>query len=169
MLTQNITITIFVLAPDKYWHYNQPNHKEGNIMPLTLTVTEGVLPEGQERNIFKGLCDLMLKHHGILGNKVMTPNVVGSLHIIPENHTFTGGDNDKVAFIEWKVPSFVFSDRKTQCNYINEATNLIFDSAKGQLPKNHIWVNVIHAADGAWGINGEAMTNEELKEAISQG
>jgi hypothetical protein len=30
-------------------------------------------------------------------------------------------------------------------------------------------VNVLHAADGAWGIAGKALTNRELGEAISQG
>lgn len=48
-------------------------------MPLTLTLTEGVLPKGQEKVAFAKLSELMLKHHGALGNKLMTENVVGSI------------------------------------------------------------------------------------------
>jgi len=39
----------------------------------------------------------------------------------------------------------------------------------GRQPKEHIWVNVVHAVDGAWGIGGIAMTNAELGEAVAQG
>jgi hypothetical protein len=138
-------------------------------MPLTLTVSEGVLPSGKEKQVFKGLCDLMLKWHGILGNKVMTPNVVGSIHVIPEKYTFSGGDNKKVAFIEWKVPSFVFASTEIQQGYCSEATALLLDAAGGSIAQDSIWINVIHAVDGAWGIGGSALNNAQLKDAISQG
>lgn len=138
-------------------------------MPLTFTITENVLPKGQEKTVFKKLCDLMLDCHGILGNTVMTPNVVGSIHVVPEEFSFSGGENADVAFIEWKVPSFVFADRETQTAYIQNATNLVHDATNGTLPKEKIWVNVIHAVDGAWGINGAAMTNDDITGAIAQG
>ena len=138
-------------------------------MPLTLTVSEGVLPKGSEKEVFKGLCDLMLKWHGILGNKVMTPNVVGSIHVTPEDFTFSGGEPKRVAFIEWKVPAFVFADRETQCGYIREATQLLCEKSNGNIEKQNVWVNVLHAVDGAWGIGSEALTNDDLKNAISQG
>lgn len=138
-------------------------------MPLTLTVSDGLLPQGEEKVIFKELCDLMLKWHGILGNKVMTPNVVGAIHVIPEGYTFSGGETNKVAFIEWKVPSFVFSDRDVQKGYIQDATNLLCEKSNGQIQKQYVWVNVVHTVDGAWGINSEALTNEDLKFAIAQG
>jgi len=32
-----------------------------------------------------------------------------------------------------------------------------------------IWVNVVHAVDGAWGIAGVAMTNAQLSEAVAKG
>jgi hypothetical protein len=36
-------------------------------------------------------------------------------------------------------------------------------------PKENIYVNVVHTVDGAWNLDGQAMTNEELGEAISRG
>jgi hypothetical protein len=45
-------------------------------MPLTLTMTEGVLPKGTEKATFVKLCQAMLKWHGLTDKPVMTPNVV---------------------------------------------------------------------------------------------
>lgn len=138
-------------------------------MPLTLTLSEGILPEGQEKVAFARLSDAMLKWHGLTGNKVMTPNVVGSIHVVGQKHTFSGSKETPVVFIEWKVPSFAFATREIQTGYIAEVTNIIHEMSGGKQPKDHIWVNVVHAVDGAWGIAGYAMTNAELVGAVSKG
>ena len=36
-------------------------------MPLTLTLTEGVLPAGDEKQAIKEITDAMLKWHGLTG------------------------------------------------------------------------------------------------------
>ncbi|MBC7956074.1 MAG: 4-oxalocrotonate tautomerase [Cytophagales bacterium] len=138
-------------------------------MPLTLTLTEGVLPKGTEKATFARLSDAMLKWHGLTGNKVMTPNVIGSINVVSAEHTFSGSKEARIAFIEWKVPSFAFTTREIQNGYVEEATNIVHDASGGKLPKEFIWVNVVHAVDGAWGINGKAMTNAQLGEAVSKG
>ncbi|WP_418132120.1 4-oxalocrotonate tautomerase (plasmid) [Variovorax sp. 375MFSha3.1] len=133
-------------------------------MPLTLTLTEGVLPPGQEKVAFSRLSDAMLKWHGLEGNKAMTPNIVGSIRVLPKEHTYSGSKESSVAFVEWKVPSFAFASREVQIGYIEEATSIIHELSGAQHPKEHIWVNVVHAVDGAWGIAGMAFTNEQLGE-----
>lgn len=138
-------------------------------MPLTLTISEGVLPAGDEKKAFARLCEAMLKWHGLTGNQVMTPNVVGSIHIIPKDLTFSGAKEAPVAFVEWKVPSFAFATREIQEGYIAEATDIIHEMSSNKLPKSNVWINVIHAVDGAWGIGGQALTNTQLGEAISKG
>ncbi len=143
--------------------------KESFQMPLTLTLTEGVLPKGSEKIAFARLSESMLKWHGLTGNKVMTPNVVGSIHVLDKNSTFSGSQEAPVVFIEWKVPSFAFASRDIQTGYIEEATSLIHEMSGGKQAKAHIWVNVVHAVDGAWGIGGAALTNAQLTEAIAKG
>ena len=59
-------------------------------MPLTLTLTEGVLPAGSEKEAIAQLTDAMLKHHGLSGNKVMTPNITATVHVLPKSSTFSG-------------------------------------------------------------------------------
>ncbi|MGE8450137.1 4-oxalocrotonate tautomerase [Cupriavidus basilensis] len=136
-------------------------------MPLTLTLTEGVLPEGQERVAFRRLSDAMLKWHGLSGNESMTPNIVGSIHVLPKDHTYSGSKEASVVFVEWKVPSFAFADREVQVGYIDEATRIIHELSGAQHPKERIWVNVVHAVDGAWGIAGMALTNAQLGEGAA--
>jgi len=138
-------------------------------MPLTLTLSEGVLPKGTEKQAYARLSDAMLKWHGLTGNKFVTPMVIGHINVIDQEHTFSGSKESPVAFVEWKVPSFAFADRKTQLGYVEEATNIIHEMSGGKHPKDRIWVNVLHAVDGAWGVNGTAMTNGEIKEAASKG
>jgi hypothetical protein len=138
-------------------------------MPLTLTITEGVLPKGSEKLAFKRLSDAMLKWHGLTGNKAMTPNVIGAINVVTPDNTFSGSREAPVVFIEWKVPSFAFVKREVQVGYVQEVTDIIHEMSGGKQPKDHIWVNVVHAVDGTWGIGGAAMTNAQLGEAVSRG
>jgi hypothetical protein len=137
------------------------------LMPLTLTVSAGVLPEGTEREAFKQLSDAMLRWHGGTGNTFLTPMVVGSINIVTPTHTYSGSAETPVVFIEWKTPSFAFATREIQQGYIAEATAIIHDLSGGQQPKERIWVNVVHSVDGAWGVAGNAMTNAELGAAAA--
>ena len=138
-------------------------------MPLTLTLTEGVLPKGSEKQAVAKITDAMLKWHGLTGNKVMTPNVTATVHVLPKSSTFSGGEEFSGAWIEWKVPSFAFSDREVQLGFGEDATNIIHELSHGKQPKENIYFNVIHTVDGTWNMDGQAMTNEQLGEAISKG
>ncbi len=138
-------------------------------MPLTLTLTEGVLPKGQEKVAFARLSEAMLKWHGLTGNKVMTPNVIGSVQVLPKDATFTGMQETPVALIEWKVPSFAFTNREVQVGYFAEATDIIHEMSGGKQPKDRIFINVVHAVDGAWNLDGQAMTNEQIGAAVAKG
>jgi len=139
------------------------------LMPLTLTLTEGVLPKGQEKVAFSRLAQAMLKWHGLTGNKALTPNVVGSISLLRREQTYSGLQESSVAFIGWRVPSIAFAKRVVLRGYVEEATSIIHEMSGGKHPKDRIWVNVLHAVDGAWGVNGTAMTNGEIKEAASKG
>ena len=138
-------------------------------MPLTLTLTEGVLPKGTEKQAVKAISNAMLKWHGLTGNKVMTPNVTAIVNVLPKSSTFAGGEEICGAWVEWKVPSFAFSDREVQLGFGEDATNIIHELSNGKQAKEKIFVNVVHSVDGTWNLNGQAMTNEELGEVISKG
>jgi hypothetical protein len=60
-------------------------------MPIQIIVPEGVLSADAEAEAFKKLTDLLLRLHGLSGNKFMTPNVIGEVTVVPKGRTFSGG------------------------------------------------------------------------------
>ena len=111
----------------------------------------------------------MLKWHGLAGNEVMAPNVIGEVRILPPDQTFSGMSEAPIAVIEWKVPSFAFAAREIQLGYFEEATDIIHQMSGGKQPRDRIFINVVHTVDGAWNFNGRAMTNAEIGEQATGG
>ncbi len=138
-------------------------------MPLTLTLTENVLPAKHYDQAIERLTNSMLKWHELTGNTVMTPNVTANIHIQPEGHSYSGGIAFKGAWVEWKVPSFAFASRESQRGFGKDAVEIISDLSGGEQPKDNIYFNVVHTVDGSWNLDGQAMSNEELGGAIAVG
>ena len=86
-------------------------------MPLTLTLTEGIIPSGKVKEAIVRLSDAMLAAHELTGNSVMTPNVTANVHIVPAGQSYSGGQEFKGAWVEWKVPSFAFATTAIQKSY----------------------------------------------------
>lgn len=138
-------------------------------MPLSLHLTEGVIPAGTEKQAIKLITGIMLKWHGLTGNKVMTPNITAMVQVLPKGTTFSGGEDVAGAWIEFKTPSFAFTNREVQIGVAREATNVIYELSGQKQPKDNIYFNVTHAVDGTWNLDGNAMTNEEIGAAVSKG
>lgn len=135
-------------------------------MPLTVTATQGVFTPENEKKIVPQLSALMLKLHGLTGNNFMTPVVIGHLNVVSPELIFSGGAPATSVFIEWKVPSIAFGTQQILDGYVAEATDIAVELSDGNLSKKNVFVNVVHAVDGSWGVNGKAYTNAELGAAI---
>lgn len=44
---------------------------------------------------------------------------------------------------------------------------IIHEMPGGKLSKNNIYINVLHADDGAWNFNGKVLTNAEIGAAVA--
>ncbi|WP_422359575.1 hypothetical protein [Reichenbachiella sp.] len=138
-------------------------------MPITITITKGVIASERHGKVVKEITDSFLEKHGLAGNTVMTPNVTTQLHIQPKNETFSAGEPIEGAWVEIKSPSFALADRKVQQEFFAAVTEIIYKHSDATLPKKHIWTNAVHTVDGSWNMDGIAMTNEELGAAIAKG
>ena len=138
-------------------------------MPISLTLTEGVLPKGVEKQAIARITDAFLKHHGMSGNTVMTPNVTAHLNVLPKGATFAGGKEVDGAWVETKTPSFALANHEVQNGFFAEATQIIHELSGGKLPKERIWSNGVHAVDGTWNLNGKPLTNAQIGEAVAVG
>ena len=76
-------------------------------MPIQVVVPEGALTPAAEAEAFRKLTDLLLRLHGLSGNRFMTPNVIGEVSVVPKGRTFSGGKATDIAIFALKVPSFV--------------------------------------------------------------
>ncbi|MFV1985527.1 MAG: 4-oxalocrotonate tautomerase [Thiohalomonadales bacterium] len=138
-------------------------------MPLSLHLTEGVIPPGTENKAISRITEIFLKWHDLTGNKVMTPNVTAMVQVLPKGSTFSGGEAVSGAWIEFKTPAFAFINREVQIGFAKEATDIIVELSANKQPRNNIYFNVVHTVDGTWNLDGQAMTNEELGAAIAMG
>jgi hypothetical protein len=132
-------------------------------MPIQVIVPEGVLTPGAEAEAFRKLTDLLLRLHGLAGNRFMTPNVIGEV----TGRTFSAGKPTDIAVFERKVPSFVLPTQALKDAWIAEGTAIIEEATAGRVKREHIFANVSYAVDGAWGIGGVAYNNVELGSAVA--
>lgn len=137
-------------------------------MPITLTLTEGVLSQAKVKEAVAKITDSLLRHHGLGGNRVMTPNVTAHVNILPKGMTFAGGEEVEGAWVETKTPSFALADHAIQTSFFGEATQILHDLSGGKLSKDRVWSNGVHAVDGTWNIGGKALTNAEIGDAVSK-
>ncbi|WP_102796209.1 4-oxalocrotonate tautomerase [Bowmanella denitrificans] len=137
-------------------------------MPLTLTLTQGVLPEGAEADAIAQLTHAMLDAHGLADNALMARNITAQVNVLPKQHCFSGGKPFSGAWIEWKVPAFAFSQPDVQQQYCRHATDIIEQLSGHKHPRENIYINVVHAVDGAWNFEGAALTNVQILGAISE-
>lgn len=137
-------------------------------MPLTLIITEGLLPPEKEALTMASLAETFMQLHGLSDNTFMKPNVIGHVQRLPVGSTYSGLHPSAVAIVEWLTPSFAFTDPEVQKSYIRRATEIIYQACSEKHPRDKIWVNLTHAVDGMWGIDGRAYTNEALIRAIKQ-
>ncbi len=137
-------------------------------MPLTLTLTEGVIPKGTEQKAVAKLTDALLERHGLTGNALMKRNITATVHVLPKGTTFSGGEEFAGAWIEWKVPAITFGTREIQKGYGEDVVNIIQELSGGAQPADNIYFNVVHSVDGAWNFEGVAMSNEEIGAALAR-
>ena len=137
-------------------------------MPITLTVPEGLLSSEAEALVFAELTDALLKVSQLSGNAFMTPNVVGTINVLPEGRVFSGGKPAAAALIELKLPGIALATNEAKQAFTEEATIIVERASNGRLSRDHIWTNIVYAVDGSWGIGGQAYSNTELIDAIQQ-
>jgi phenylpyruvate tautomerase PptA (4-oxalocrotonate tautomerase family) len=137
-------------------------------MPITVVATDGIFSAAAEKTMFAELTASFLRHHDLAGNAFITPNVIGEISTVPKGRSFAGGTSNDIVVVELKVPSFALASPAQKAGFIKEATDIAFKAAEGRHPRERIFVNMVYAVDGLWGIGGKAYTNAELGDAVSR-
>jgi phenylpyruvate tautomerase PptA (4-oxalocrotonate tautomerase family) len=136
-------------------------------MPITVTAPRGTLtPEG-EREILPRLTAALIEVSGQTGNSFFTSMVGGTVHLVDPDDVYAGGVNRPVVMVELKLPDIGLAEQSSRASFIAGATDIVREFTSPDHDDQDIWVNIVNARDGAWGIAGQALTNEDLIAGIT--
>jgi hypothetical protein len=65
-----------------------------------------------------------------------------------------------------RASSSDLTDRGARAAFIAAATDIVRALAVPGHRDEDTWVNILHARDGAWGVGGQALTNDDLVAGI---
>jgi phenylpyruvate tautomerase PptA (4-oxalocrotonate tautomerase family) len=134
-------------------------------VPITVTAPTGVLTPAGESEILPRLTTALLRANDAEDNPFFTSITGGTLHLLEPHLIYAGGANRPVVMVEVKLPDVGLNTPDQRARFISEATDVVADlSGPGQLREN-IWVNILNAQAGAWGVGGQAYTGEALETA----
>lgn len=136
-------------------------------MPITVIASEGVFSETAERQLFADLTESLLRHHDLIGNAFLSPHVIGEVSVIPKGRSYAGGKPADIVVVELKLPSFTLGTGAQKESFIADATEAVLRASGGRHDRDRVYVNVVHAVDGLWGIGGRAYSNEALMAAVA--
>lgn len=136
-------------------------------MPVTLTIPEGFLSQPGQAQLFAALTDAVLDVSGLTGNPFMSANIFGTINVLPAERVLVGGAPESAVFVELKLPSLALATTEEKRAFIKTATDLVEQACEGRLPRERIWVNIVYAPEGAWGIAGRAYTSADFIAAIT--
>ena len=136
-------------------------------MPITVTAPRGTLtPEG-EREILPRLTAALIDVSGQTGNGFFTSMVGGTVHLLDPEDVYAGGVNRPVVMVELKLPDVGLAEHSSRASFIAAATDVVRDLTTPDHEDEDIWVNILNARDGAWGVAGVALTNEDIIAGIT--
>jgi phenylpyruvate tautomerase PptA (4-oxalocrotonate tautomerase family) len=136
-------------------------------MPITVTAPRGILSPAGEKEVLPRLTAALIEASGGTGNAFFTSIVGGSVHILPPEDLYPGGSNQPVVMVELKLPNVGLPTVEARAAFIGAATDIVAGLTVADHDRKHIWVNILNAPDGAWGIGGRAYTGDNLVAAIT--
>ena len=136
-------------------------------MPITVTAPRGTLTPQGEREILPRLTSALIEASGQTGNSFFEPLVGGTVHLLDPLDVYAGGVNRPVVMVELKLPDIGLADQSSQESFIAAATDIVLELTTPGHDSQDIWVNILNARDGAWGVAGRALSNADLVAGIT--
>jgi hypothetical protein len=131
-------------------------------MPITVTAPHGTLTPAGEREILPRQTAALTDASGQPGNRFLTSLVGGTVHLLPPEQIYAGGVNRPLVLVELKLPDIGLTDPDARAAFIAAATSIVRALARPGHRDEDTWINILHARDGAWGVGGRVLTNDDL-------
>jgi phenylpyruvate tautomerase PptA (4-oxalocrotonate tautomerase family) len=137
-------------------------------VPITVTAPRGALTPAGEKDVLPRLSTALIEASGGTGNAFFASMVGGTVHVLPAEDIYAGGANRPVVMVELKLPNIGLPTIEARAAFIAAATDIVAGLAAAGHDRDDIWVNILNAPDGAWGIGGRAYTGDALVAAITE-
>jgi hypothetical protein len=131
-------------------------------MPITVTAPHGTLTPAGERDILPRLTAALIDASGQSGNTFFTPLVGGTVQLLPPEQIYAGGVSRPLVLVELKLPDIGLADPQARAAFITAATGIVRALARPGHRDEDTWINILNARDGAWGVGGRTLTNDDL-------
>ncbi len=135
-------------------------------MPITVTAPRGTLTPAGKRDILPRLTAALIEASGQAGNSFFTSLVGGTVQLLEPEQVYAGGINRPLVLVELKLPDIGLADADARAVFIAAATDIVRTLAVPGHRDENTWVNILNARDGAWGVGGRALTNDDLVAGI---
>jgi hypothetical protein len=135
-------------------------------MPITVTAARGTLTPAGEREILPQLTAALIEASGQTGNSFFTPLVGGTVQFLEAEQVYAGGVNRPLVLVELKLPDIGLAGPEARAAFIAAATDIVRALAWPEHRDEDTWINILNARDGAWGVGGRALTNDDLVAGI---
>jgi hypothetical protein len=135
-------------------------------MPITVTAPRGTLTPAGERAILPQLTAALIQASGQTGNTFFTPLVGGTVQLLETEQVYAGGVNRPLVLVELKLPDIGLDAQEARAAFITAATDIVRALTVPGHRDEDTWINILNARDGAWGVGGRALTNDELISGI---
>ncbi|HEU5356804.1 MAG TPA: hypothetical protein VFU65_20210 [Actinocrinis sp.] len=135
-------------------------------MPITVTAPRGALTSAGEREVLPRLTADLARVSGLSDNPSFVEMIGGTVHVLDPGNVYAGGANRPVIMVELKLPNIGLGSIEARAAFVAAATDTVAALATSGHRREDIWVNILNAPDGAWGIAGLAYTGAALVERI---
>jgi phenylpyruvate tautomerase PptA (4-oxalocrotonate tautomerase family) len=137
-------------------------------MPITVTAPRGVLTPAGEHEILPRLTDALLLANQASESRFFRWITGGSVHVLEADAIYGGGANRPLVLVEVKLPDIGLPDEPSRAAFIAAATDVVTELTVAGHDRDDIWINIVNAPSGAWGIGGRAYTGTDLIEAADR-
>jgi hypothetical protein len=95
-----------------------------------------------------------------------SPLVGGTVQLLPPGQVYAGGVSRPLVLVELKLPDIGLADPAARAAFIAAATGIVRALARPGHRDEDTWINILNARDGAGGVGGRVLTNDDLVAAI---
>ena len=136
-------------------------------MPITVTAPRGVLTAQGEREILPRLTAVLAEASGAPDSAFLIATIGGTLHVLEPEQIFAGGARRPLVLVELKLPDVGLPTPQARAAFIAAATDVVQEFSRPGNDRGDVWVTVLNAPDGGWGIGGRAWSGQDLVAAVS--